>query len=193
MPSVTGDEYTPKLSNATGTNYFDKDSGLLSIIIKGPQVIEVISQDTVIVSFSMPALSVDDFYGDNIVQNLASFLNIPLTKIRVVNVVSEGSRRRKRSTGIVVEVEIGDEPSSCKLDLTLRCTVKPVLSGHSKSTPKIVFQYGLSLNAGQKYCRMLQGEHSAILSTFIKLPFSIKTFVLSFLSGRLRQVLLYLM
>ena len=36
----------------------------------------------------------------------------------------------------------------------------------------------LSLNAGQKYCRM---EHSAILSTFIKLPFvNIKIFVLSF-------------
>ena len=39
---------------------------------------------------------------------------------------------------------------------------------------------------------MLQGERSAILSTFIKLPFSIKTFVLSFLSGHLRQVSLYL-
>ena len=25
------------------------------------------------------------------------------------------------------------------------------------------------LNAGQKYCKMLQGEHSAIFSTFIKL------------------------
>ena len=58
-------------------------------------------------------------------------------------------------------------------------TVKPVLSIHSKRTPKIGFQYRLLLNAGQKYCRMLQGEHSAILSTFIKLPFSIKTFVLS--------------
>ena len=48
---------------------------------------------------------------------------------------------------------------------------------------KIVFQDYLSLNAGQKYCRMLQrehqGEHSAILSTFIKLPFVIKSFVLS--------------
>ena len=44
---------------------------------------------------------------------------------------------------------------------------------------KIDFQYHLSLNAGQKYCRMLQGEHSAILSTFIKLPFVIKMFVLS--------------
>ena len=37
----------------------------------------------------------------------------------------------------------------------------------------------LSLNAGQKYCRMLQGEHSAILLTFIKLPYVIKIFVLS--------------
>ena len=31
----------------------------------------------------------------------------------------------------------------------------------------------------EKYCRMLQGEHSAILSTFIKLPFVFKIFVLS--------------
>ena len=38
----------------------------------------------------------------------------------------------------------------------------------------IGFQYQLSLNAGQKYCRMIQGKHSAILSTFIVLPFVIK-------------------
>ena len=44
---------------------------------------------------------------------------------------------------------------------------------------KIDFQDQLSLNAGQKYCRMLQGEHSAIHLTFIKLPFVIKIFVLS--------------
>ena len=44
--------------------------------------------------------------------------------------------------------------------------------------PKIGFQDQLSLNAGQKYYRMLQGEHSAILLTFIKLPIVIKIFVL---------------
>ena len=60
-----------------------------------------------------------------------------------------------------------------------------------KKTPKIGFQDRLSLNAGQKYCRMLQGEHFAILSTFIKLPFDIKICVCLFLSGSLRQVLLY--
>ena len=41
------------------------------------------------------------------------------------------------------------------------------------------FQDQISLNAGQKYCRMLQREHSAILLTFIKLPFVIKIFILS--------------
>ena len=49
---------------------------------------------------------------------------------------------------------------------------------HKKKT-KIGFQDRLLLNAGQKYCRMLRGEHSALLSTFIKLPFVIKIFVLS--------------
>ena len=37
----------------------------------------------------------------------------------------------------------------------------------------------LPLNASQKFCRMLQGEHSAILSFFIKLPFVFNIFVLS--------------
>ena len=45
--------------------------------------------------------------------------------------------------------------------------VKPVLNGHSK-------EGRLSLNAGQKYCRMLQREHSAKPSTFIKPQFVIK-------------------
>ena len=56
---------------------------------------------------------------------------------------------------------------------------KACLKGPLKKPPKIVFQYCLFLNAGQKYCRMLQGEHSAKLSTFNKLPFSMETFALS--------------
>ena len=60
-----------------------------------------------------------------------------------------------------------------------------------KKDPKIGSQDQLSLNAGHKYCRMLQGEHSAILSNFIKPPFVIKIFVLSILCGCFTQVLLY--
>ena len=58
------------------------------------------------------------------------------------------------------------------------CVKRPL----SKRT-KIGFQDQISLNAGQKYCR--------ILLTFMKLPFVIKIFVLSIFSGRFTQVLLY--
>ena len=47
--------------------------------------------------------------------------------------------------------------------------------------PKYVFQDRFLLNAGQKYCKMLQREHFAILLTFIKLPVVMETFVLSIL------------
>ena len=62
--------------------------------------------------------------------------------------------------------------------------------------PLIGFQDQISLNAGQRYCRMLPLElpleHSAILLTFIKLPFVIKIFFVYLFKGRFTQVLLYL-
>ena len=53
------------------------------------------------------------------------------------------------------------------------CLKRPLIT-----RTKIGFLYQLSFNAVQKYCRMLQKEHSAILLTFIKLSFVFKTFVL---------------
>ena len=47
-----------------------------------------------------------------------------------------------------------------------------------KKDRKLVFNTNMAY-AGQNYCRMLQGEHSAILLTFIKVPIVIKIFVLS--------------
>ena len=45
------------------------------------------------------------------------------------------------------------------------------------------FQDQLSLNAGQKFCRMFQGEHLAIFLTFINLPFAIKNFMVYIIEG----------
>ena len=72
-------------------------------------------------------------------------------------------------------------PSSSKRPPQSGYKYKSNLSQYSKTCvkrplskrPKIVFQYQLSLNSGQKYCRMLPLEHSAILLTFIKLSFVI--------------------
>ena len=61
-----------------------------------------------------------------------------------------------------------------KLNTGKTCLKRPL-----KKKTKIGFQDQSSLNAGQKYCRMFQGEHSAILLTFIKLPFVIKIIFMS--------------
>ena len=47
------------------------------------------------------------------------------------------------------------------------------------------------LNEGCKNCRMLPLEHSAILLTCIKREFVLKSILVFFLSGHLRQVFLY--
>ena len=66
--------------------------------------------------------------------------------------------------------------------LTADYTVKPVLSGHSKKKTNYRLMQVKSI---------AEWEHSAIFLTFIKLPFVIKIFVLSFLSGCSNNVLLY--
>ena len=63
----------------------------------------------------------------------------------------------------------------------VRNAAKPVLSSHLRKRPKFGFQDRLSLNAGQKYCRM--SKHSALFLTFIQLPFVV-------LTGHFRHVLL---
>ena len=53
-------------------------------------------------------------------------------------------------------------------------------------SPKMGFKYQLSLIEGQKNCRILPLEHSAILLTCSKLPFVIKIFILSILEWPLK-------
>ena len=65
-------------------------------------------------------------------------------------------------------------PSICAVNYSKTCLKRPL-----SKRQKMGFQNQLSRNAGKKYCRMLQGEHSAILSTCIKLQRGFKTFVSS--------------
>ena len=80
-----------------------------------------------------------------------------------------------------------DQPAHCLCYLFIAKYSKTCVKRPLSERQKIGFQDQLSLNAVQKYCRILQREHSAILSTFIKLKDVIKTF----LSGRFTQILLY--
>ena len=58
-------------------------------------------------------------------------------------------------------------------------TVKPELSDHSNKNTKLGFNTNYRLMQVKSIAECSKGEHSAILSTSIKLSFSIMTMVLS--------------
>lgn len=113
------DAYKPNVTtDAAGTNYFDRDTGILYLIVKGPEPVNVKTVEQVIINFQYPALTVDAFYGEKIVEYLAAFFDLPPEKVRVVDIVSaqqSSGRRKKRSTGYdQIIIEVSDTPSSSK-------------------------------------------------------------------------------
>uniref|UniRef100_A0A6I8N1M6 Fibrocystin-L n=1 Tax=Ornithorhynchus anatinus TaxID=9258 RepID=A0A6I8N1M6_ORNAN len=110
----------PKLRSAIpGENYFDRTSQMLYLLVKGSTPVEIHTTVVLFISFNLPEMLDDDFYNSNsLVQNLASFLKISPEKIRITRIIREQSRRRKRSTKLVIELQIGDPPSQSTINRT---------------------------------------------------------------------------
>mgnify|MGYP001800206623 FL=1 len=73
----------------------------------GTGVVDIIIKEVVVVSITMPPMTIDDFFGENIISNLATFLGVPANKIRIVDVVRETSSRKRETDGTTVNFEIG--------------------------------------------------------------------------------------
>ncbi|XP_040210574.1 fibrocystin-L-like [Rana temporaria] len=111
-PTYQG-QYMPRLnSSVLGDNFFDRDYKMLYVLVRGSSPVEIRTSPLIVIAFNLPAMTVDQFYGPNLVKNLAAFLKIPASKIRITKIIPEGSRRRKRAAGgLSVSVEISDPPA----------------------------------------------------------------------------------
>ena len=80
----------------------------------------------VLLRLGMPSISEEDFFGENVVSNLAVLLGISPSQLRVVEAVPDSSRRkrrdlrhlrRKRAVDVTVYIlEIGDNPAATAED-----------------------------------------------------------------------------
>merc|ERR1712136_93355 len=97
-PADDPEKYFPKLDTKLhGSNYMDRTNRMLYITLRGPQVIEIKTAPVVVIEFGFPAMKVDDFFEKNLISNLATYLEVPPYKVKLVNVVRETRDRRKRS------------------------------------------------------------------------------------------------
>ncbi|KAK2887447.1 hypothetical protein Q8A67_015675 [Cirrhinus molitorella] len=109
-PTFTG-QYVPSLNSIHGSNFFDQDYKMLNILLRGSEPVQIRTSPVLFLAFNLPAMTEAEFFGPNLVNNLALFLKIPPTKIRITKIVREGTNaRRRRSTGLTVEVEIREPP-----------------------------------------------------------------------------------
>ncbi|KAI5615922.1 fibrocystin-L precursor [Silurus asotus] len=112
-PTFPG-QYVPTLSGMAGSNFFDPDYKMMHVLLQGSTPVQIITSPLLFISFNLPAMTEEEFFGDQLINNLAIFLKIPAYKIRITNIVREnsGAQRRKRSTGLTVEVEIKEPPTN---------------------------------------------------------------------------------
>ncbi|CAL8088348.1 unnamed protein product [Calicophoron daubneyi] len=139
---TSGANFMPDpLSNASGTNYYDETKEMLYVILKGSSVIEIRQVQVVKVSFQLPSMSVDQFFSSNVVQNLAQYLGVPASRIRIVNVVSEtsSSSRSKRATNTTtVNLVIEEPPANTTLSTNATATNSSTSDDSSIVTPTLM-------------------------------------------------------
>ena len=107
-------DFFPSLdSMVRGENYFDRDLGTLFFLLRGSEFVEIRTTPVVITTFGVPAVEVDEFFEENLVENLANLLDIDQSQIRVVEIISEASRKkRSASSDVEVVIEIGEPPAA---------------------------------------------------------------------------------
>ncbi|XP_026145815.1 PKHD1 like 1, tandem duplicate 1 isoform X2 [Carassius auratus] len=109
-PTYTG-QYVPGFNSGHGSNFFDPDYKMMNVLLRGSEPVQIRTSPVLFLAFNLPAMTEAEFFGENLVNNLAAFLKIPPNKIRITKIVREGTNaRRRRSTGLTVEVEIREPP-----------------------------------------------------------------------------------
>ena len=112
LPTSPG-QYMPDVTlSHNGANYFDQTEQILYVLVRGGDPVDIRQASMIVVTFKLPAMTVDEFFGEKIVENLALFLGIPSSKIRIAKVVRADGGRRRRAAMTEVTIEIGNEPTN---------------------------------------------------------------------------------
>ena len=131
VPNEEFESIKPTCDDDVGSNFIHRDARLLYFVLKGKDKIQLVRHEQIIVSFFFPTMTPEEVFGEGIIENMAAMLNVPPNKVRIVKIVaSTDGTRRKRSTGSLAQVEIGDEPSTSKFNTLKRYEVLKTTEEH---------------------------------------------------------------
>ena len=109
-PSLPFDQFQPTINDQPGANFYERSVKRLYFILRGNTPITIRTAPVVQLSLNLAPVTVDEFFEENLVFNLATLLGIDQSRIRIVNVISEASNRKRQAVGMSVDIEIGNPP-----------------------------------------------------------------------------------
>ncbi|XP_068231985.1 fibrocystin-L-like [Palaemon carinicauda] len=107
--------YFPALTDIVGSNYLQRREKIFHLLLRGGHVVEIKMMPVVILNMGI-VVDLDNFFEDDVVNNVAQLLGVSPANIRITNVVREdgGKRKRRRrsasSQPVDFEFEIGSPP-----------------------------------------------------------------------------------
>ena len=105
------DSFIPPMTDQHCANYFDPNTGHLYLLVKEKSTCDIKTQPVVVLKLGITIKEDEFFDEDKIVGNIAGLLGIPLNKIRVTNIVREGSVRKRRAAETPgIEFQIAEPP-----------------------------------------------------------------------------------
>ncbi|KAH9519161.1 Fibrocystin-L, partial [Bulinus truncatus] len=108
--------FMPDAKRKVNGENFLSDNDTFYFVVCGDSEVTVEETPVLILSLTFDSVTEDDFYSEKIVENLAAFLNVPSSKVRIVKIVRNKLANRERreiektSENITYDVEIADSP-----------------------------------------------------------------------------------
>lgn len=103
-------------SDHPAANYRERTTGMLHVVVKGEAPITMVVAPVVQISMRMD-VTLEEFFGANLLRNLAFVLMIPMSSVRLVDVIPEDTQLSNRllqegaSRALEVTLQIGEAPA----------------------------------------------------------------------------------
>ena len=116
-PNLPDDQFQPTINDQPGANFYERSDDCLYFILRGNTPVSVYTTAVVQIALNLAPVTVDEFFEVNLVFNLATLLGIDQSRIQIVEVISEASRRKRQTEDTIIYIQIGN-PISTSNDTT---------------------------------------------------------------------------
>ena len=107
-PNLPDDQFQPTINDQPGANFYERSDKRLYFILRGNTPITIKTTPVIQIALNLAPVTVDAFFEENLVSNLATLLGIDQNVIQIVEVISEASRRKRQTEVTIIYIQIGD-------------------------------------------------------------------------------------